>query len=133
MPAERLSTLRHQRALVASHLAWLDAEIAALAPLDAASAPATPTTLASPAFNPGTGPILGAPQAAATDRPSTPPATENLAAAHARADEILARYATTARTDPAETRKGCLLMALVIFCIGWLALLAIYFVRYQPK
>jgi hypothetical protein len=40
--SDRLNELKRQRALVAGHLQWLDQEIAACAPTDAAAAPATP-------------------------------------------------------------------------------------------
>lgn len=126
MPPDRLTALRRQRALVAEHLAWLDAEILAQAPfqtLPAAPAPA-------PVNDVPAGPA-SAPSSAIVDSPSLiEPAPEALAAANARADEIIATYAATERLDPAAARKGCLQLALAFGLLGIAGILAVYLIYY---
>jgi hypothetical protein len=121
MPPDRLTTLRRQRALVAEHLAWLDTEILAQTPLQSLSTKANdissgqvdsklPTVLDSPTF--------------------AEPAPDALAAAHARADEIIANYAATERLDPTAARKGCLQLALALGLLGIAGVLTVYLIYY---
>ena len=128
MSNDRLDALRRQRALVAQHLAWLDAEIAAA---NGAPAPVFPPLDGpAPASLPPAPPALPV-RADNTDQ--TPPAAEpdKLALANARATEILEQYAATDRFNPETTRRGCLLFAVAVFLFGVAAVLAVYFFRYR--
>lgn len=123
MPPDRLTALRRQRALVAEHLAWLDAEIHAQTPFESLSA-ATPTPAGEPsASSPSPAPVPDSPAL-------IEPAPEALAVANARADEIIATYAATERLDPAAARKGCLQLATAVFLLGVAGVLAIYLIYY---
>ena len=133
MSNDRLDALRRQRALVAQHLAWLDAEISAAGepgPAPAAGPEESPAP-AAPAAPPP--PLPPRPPAAAAEAAEAPPAAdeEKLAVANARAAEILERYAATDRFDPQATRRGCLLFAIAVFLFGVAGLLAVYFFRYR--
>ena len=127
MPPDRLTALRRQRALVAEHLAWLDAEIHAQTPFESLSAAtpplATEPSSSSPSPAPNPAPVPDSPAL-------IEPAPEALAAANARADEIIATYAATERLDPAAARKGCLQLAAAVFLLGVAAVLAIYLIYY---
>ncbi len=135
MPNDRLDALRRQRTLVAQHLAWLDAEIAAA---DGAAGPARedePQPVAPEAAAPviARRPPALPPQPPKNAGPATPASSdeEKLAVANARANAILEEYAVTDRFDPAATRRGCLLFAVAVFLFGVAGLLAIYFFRYR--
>ncbi len=92
--SDRLAELRRQRALVQTHLAWLDAEIAR-------AAGATTTTLppAAPA------PTVAVPSAAL---PAVP-ATEDPPRMTPVADTILEEYRVPEASLKNDVRKGCLL------------------------
>jgi hypothetical protein len=123
MPPDRLTALRRQRALVAEHLAWLDAEILAQTPFQAL--PVAPTVI------PVAEPAAPSPPPPVPDSPALiEPAPEALAAANARADEIIATYAATERLDPAAARKGCIQLAAAVFLLGVAGVLAIYLIYY---
>ncbi len=114
--ADRLASLSHQRALIASHLAWLDREIAQ-ATNDAPNA--------APELDPP-----GIAQPAAATLPPAPRGSDSLAAAHARADEIIARFGVEDRFDADRTRRGCLALFCGVLALGACALFAIYYFGY---
>lgn len=123
MPPDRLTSLRHQRALVAEHLAWLDAEIHAQTPFESLSAAATPVATLPSSSSSSPAPVPNSPAL-------IEPAPEALAAANARADEIIANYAATERLDPVAARQGCLQLAAAVFLLGVAGVLAIYLIYY---
>lgn len=123
MRPDRLTALRRQRALVAEHLAWLDAEILAQAPFQAL--PVAPSVI------PVAEPAAPSPSPPVPDSPALiEPAPDALAAANARADEIIATYTATERLDPAAARKGCLQLAVAVGLLGIATVLAIYLIYY---
>lgn len=124
MPPDRLTALRRQRALVAEHLAWLDAEIHAQAPFRSlpAKSVAENENNVSPAVSPPTT-VLDSPVL-------IEPAPDALAAANARADEIIANYTATERLDPVAARKGCLQLALALGLLGIAGVIAGYLIYY---
>jgi hypothetical protein len=97
--SDRLSELRHQRALVAEQLAWLDREITAAG----GETPALPDTPPPPAD-----------LASDVELPA--------------ADKILAEFRREAERAPAKMRQGCLwsfaggmaLLILGVFAAYWL-------------
>ena len=124
MPPDRLTALRHQRAFVAEHLAWLDAEIHAQTPFQ--SLPGN-----SFAENGKGGSTAAGTLATRQDSPALiEPAPEALAAANARADEIIANYAATERLDPVAARQGCLQLALALGLLGIAGILTVYLIYY---
>jgi hypothetical protein len=125
MPPDRLAELRRQRALVAQHLAWIDAELTAAGagkPPAAAERPAAASTELSG--------LEGLPNPAAPAAPVEPEAAQAadpvLALANARADEIIEKYRATDALDPNVAKRGCLVLFVAFFVLGVLALLAIY-------
>lgn len=136
MSPDRLAALRLQRALVAQHLAWLDAEIAAAA----SSAPATPV-VTNPVTNPSPAPVavpasptpaaLPAPAVARAVQPTPEPPADALALANARADEIIAQYSTEGRFDPKSARRGCILLASAVFLLGLAGAMFVYLLYYN--
>ena len=117
--SDRLQELLQQRALLQSHLAWLDREIAAAsgqktlplsAPADATGRTSSDTSVPPPALT------------------SPPPAPINApTGTDAEAEQILAHYrldTTSVRTD---VRKGCLLYFFGAFLLLGLVLTAFYF------
>lgn len=130
MPPDRLDALRRQRALVAQHLAWLDSEIAAAGPTPAPIPPITPV-----AANATTADTLPVPTIAATpvqvSALGPQPTEDALAAANARADEIIAQHAATDRFDPHSTRRGCILLASAVFLLGLAGAMFAYLLYYN--
>jgi hypothetical protein len=127
MLPERLAALLRQRALVAQHLAWLDAEIAEVAgtPLasptpPALSAPVAPSAVAS-AVTDATAPELSEPISPA------------VAAANQRADAIIEKYRTTEAINPAQTKRGCLLSFIAFMLFSIAGVLAIYLLNYRSE
>jgi hypothetical protein len=134
MSPERLAELRRQRALIAQHLAWIDAELAAnggpaSSPAPETGASATPPTPAAPTR------AVDSPDPGITGTPPSPapPADPHLALAHARADDIIERYRSTEALDPASTRRGCITLFVGLLALGFLVILAVYYFRYMPK
>jgi hypothetical protein len=95
--SDRLAELRRQRALVQTHLAWLDAEIAREAGPAPALPPATPATIpaAPPSVSDGALPALSATE----EPPRMTPA----------ADTILEEYRVPESALKSDVRKGCFL------------------------
>ncbi len=114
--ADRLASLRRQRALIASHLVWLDQEIARETNLPSSAEPVLTTPLITPA-----------PPAAL---PSSAHREDALAKAHARADEIIARFGIEDRFDADGTRRGCLVLFCGVLALGASALFAVYYFGY---
>ncbi len=124
MSPDRISELRRQRALIAQHLAWIDAELttagAAQAGLASASNPASLASLD----------LSSAPPAI----PSATTAHEpGVAMAHARADEIIEKYRATEALDPKATKRGCLVLFGALFALVGAGLLAIYYFGYAKN
>jgi hypothetical protein len=115
MPSDRLAELSRQRALVAQHLAWIDAELAS------AGADNSPTAPVSPAPHPSL---------AETPPPPDDPA---IALANTRADEIIEKYRATEALDPTAAKRGCLLLLGTFSLLGAATLLAIYYFGYVQK
>jgi len=89
--SERLPKLLHQRALIQSHLAWLDQEIAR------------------------EGNIPSLPGQSQLPPPNLPATPRSVAAAGAEdADKILSQFQKAPTTVSTDTRRGCLLY----FCIA---------------
>lgn len=123
MSPDRLAELRRQRALVAQHLAWIDAELtAAGAGQSPAGTPPSP-----PSSKPELTPTDASPAPAGAE------ADPGVALANARADEIIEKYRATEALDPAATKRGCLVLFGALFVLGGALLLAIYYFGYNPK
>lgn len=126
MPPDRLAELRRQRALVAQHLAWIDAELtAAGAGQTAAKAPAT-----APAPNETSATVDPAPLHAEVPAPVAEELDPAVVLANARADEIIEKYRATEALDPAATKRGCLVLFGALFVLVGAAVLAIYYFGY---
>jgi hypothetical protein len=114
--SDRLQELLQQRALLQSHLAWLDREIAAasgqpLSPPPSHRSPEldTPGKNASPAVS-----------------PPTRPSSASLAP-ESDAEEILAQYRQETGSLQTDVRKGCLLYFFGAFLLLGLVLTVFYF------
>ncbi|MDF3059788.1 MAG: hypothetical protein K0R17_4003 [Rariglobus sp.] len=119
--SERLRHLQRQQALLREHLAWIDAEIAR----EAASAPVPMPAAQPPGTSPPT-PIPGSAPAPDTANNTTPPA----AASADEADVLIQHYARGERQNPADLRRGCLLVfssALLLLAAGIAAVWLIYY------
>jgi hypothetical protein len=90
--SERLRTLHRQQALLREHLAWLDGEIAR-----EANQPKPDT---APVALPTTPPLSAA--TTADPAPDQDPAPD--------VDALIERYASSERQNPADLRRGCLLV-----------------------
>lgn len=124
MSPDRLAELRRQRALVAQHLAWIDAELTA-------AGTGQPPTPATSAGLPETVDLERAPSSPpVSSPPALPEADPSVVLANARADEIIERYRATEALDPAATKRGCLLVIGALFALGGAVLLAIYYFGY---
>lgn len=124
MSPDRLAELRRQRALVAQHLAWIDAELTAAGAGQSGLVTGTdPDPVPSPPTPPG---LAAASQSLSADDPG-------LALAHARADEIIEKYRATEALDPKATKRGCLVLFGALFALGGAILLAIYYFRYAKN
>lgn len=104
----RLAELRRQRALVQQHLAWLDAEIAAV---DGKERHAPPPAFATPVA-----PVIAAPAAPTTINP-------------ADTDALLAHYGAEERTSPRQVKLGCWIAFIVLFTGFWGAVGVWYFLK----
>jgi hypothetical protein len=100
--SDRLSELRHQRALVAEQLAWLDREITS-AGGETSALPPTPSPPADPASD--------------VELPA--------------ADEILAEFRSEAERSPAKMRQGCLWSFAGGMAVLILGVATIYWLRYR--
>ncbi len=107
---DRLDALRHQRALVAEQLAWIDQEIAVLSPRAPVPRPGVVAPLVSAAAPQSPAAGLGASAATLPDFPDY-------------------------QADPARlqssTRRGCLLYTALGLLLLLVAALAIYFLAYR--
>ena len=127
MSPDRLAELRRQRALVAQHLAWIDAE------LIAAGAGPTQAPAPGPAAPPSDSvapPVAGFAPPAPTAATEADPA---LVLANTRADEIIEKYRATEALDPQSTKRGCLLLIGAAFAVVGAVMLAIYYFGYASK
>lgn len=129
--SDRHSELLRQRALVREHLAWLDAEIAAVTgtvrstePARSGARPAPVPLTAAPASDPAPHsisppaavvPALAASRSAAV--PSLPPAAE----------AILEEYRVAPGTLHQNVRKGCFLYFAAALVLLGLGVVALYF------
>jgi hypothetical protein len=105
---DRLAELQRQRELVRAHLAWLDREIAAASSGgERAPGNAAPAPAPAPAVD-------SAIVASGVPAPYAPPQPNPLGAA-------------------ADAKRGCLILFAGIFALGLLALVAIYFLRYEGR
>lgn len=129
MPPDRLAELRRQRALVAQHLAWIDAELTAAGAGQAPSPVVEPVPAASAA--PSAEPPPQPP--AAVPAPAAPQADPGIALANTRADEIIEKYRATEALDPQAARRGCLTLFGAAFALAGFVLLAIYYFRYAKN
>jgi hypothetical protein len=125
MSPDRIAELRRQRALVAQHLAWIDAELIAAGSGQAPSA-RHPAALADEGLLAGIDPD-GAAGAGASE---TAPEDPALLLANSRADEIIERYRATEAIDPKAAKRGCLVLLGAALVLGGAALLAIYYFGY---
>ena len=107
--SDRLAELRRQRALVQTHLSWLDREIATAAAKADAPADSSPRPEAAPA--------TVAPTSAAGPVPL--PASA--------ADSILERYRTEPGTLRRDVRQGCFVYFAAACVLLGLGVLAMYF------
>lgn len=130
MPPDRLAELRRQRALVAQHLAWIDAELTAAGAGRAPAATERPAEVGAELAG-----LEGLPNPAAPAAPEAPASAEAadpvLALANARADEIIEKYRATEALDPNEAKRGCIVLFAAFFVLGAAALLAIYYFGYM--
>ncbi len=110
---DRLDALRHQRALVAEQLAWIDQEIVALSPR---------------APDPRPGVVAPLVSAAAPAAPQTPAA--GLGASAATPPDFPDYQADPVRLQ-SSTRRGCLLYTALGLFLLLVAALAIYFLAYR--
>lgn len=106
MSESRLHHLRRQQALLREHQAWIETEIARESP--AGMTDATPPP----------GPVIATPIPIASS-----PTGE--------ADALLEKYAADERQNPADVRRGCLIIFFGILGIIGVALTAIWFLRYR--
>ena len=128
MSPDRLAELRRQRALVAQHLAWIDAE------LTAAGANVPPQATPPPASSPTAASATALPNTPAEALPAEPVNQDpSIVLANARADEIIEKYRATEALDPQSTKRGCLVLFGAIFVLGGALLLAIYYFGYASK
>jgi hypothetical protein len=108
---DRLAELQRQRELVREHLAWLDREIAGAAPVISGEKAPTQTPV----------------------KPTTP----TPAHANGPMPSSLSPFSAPAVPDPigsaADAKRGCLIFAAIAFFLGALALVAIYFLRYNGR
>ena len=110
--SDRLAELRRQRALVQTHLSWLDREIAAAAANADSPADSSPRRETAPA--------TVAPSSAALVAGPVPPSTS-------AADSILERYRTEPGTLQRDVRQGCFLYFAAACVLLGLGVLAMYF------
>jgi hypothetical protein len=129
MSPDRLAELRRQRALVAQHLAWIDAE------LTAAGAGQAPSPVVAPDAAPAAQ-SPAPPSAPTTEAPSANAETQldpSVALANTRADEIIEKYRATEALDPQAAKRGCLTLFGAAFALAGIVVLAIYYFRYAKN
>ncbi len=90
--SERLRKLQRQQTLLREHLAWIDGELAREA--EESSHPTAPEANSAHAL------LISAPVAAPAPAPDAQPNT----------DALMERYASSERQNPADLRRGCLLI-----------------------
>ena len=113
---DRLDELRKQRALVQQHLTWLDHEIAAV----------TVTRLTLPPFAMRSG--TRAPMASSATTPPIAPAGGKPVVV-----PELSEFAVNPDEVQVDTRKGCILYAMLAFVVLILICVAIYFFGYRDN
>jgi hypothetical protein len=101
--SERLRNLQRQQAILREHLAWIETEIAQ------ESVP----------------PATGLPLPTTWQR-TTPEGTEPI-----DADELIERYAGKERQQPADIRRGCLMLFLGAFSLFALLIVSVWWLRYR--
>jgi hypothetical protein len=101
--SERLRNLQRQQVILREHLAWIETEIAQ------ESVPSE----------------TGAPRQTNGQR-TTPEATEPT-----DADALIERYAGNERQQPADIRRGCLLLFIGAFALFALLILSVWWLRYR--
>lgn len=114
--SDRLAELRHQRALVQQHLAWLDREIATAAGTTSVPSPAQPIATLPP--TPGAT-AAGPPSTPAGPRPGLLPLAPD-------PDSILAQYRSEPTAVRNDVRKGCLLYFAGAFVLLGLGVIVMY-------
>lgn len=120
MSPDRLAELRRQRALVAQHLAWIDAELTA-------AGAGQPPPLAAPDLPATTDPT----PRATTPAPSTVEEGDPaITLANTRADEIIEKYRATEALDPVAAKRGCLVFFAAGCALLGAVILTIYYFRY---
>lgn len=130
MSPDRLAELRRQRALVAQHLAWIDAELTAAGAGHPPPAPVSPPLPQDGAPAPSLA-VAAAPLTSSADL--APPEDPALALANSRADEIIEKYRATEALDPRAAKRGCLVLFGAFCVLGAATLLAIYYFGYVHK
>jgi hypothetical protein len=128
MSPDRLAELRRQRALVAQHLAWIDAELTAAGSGQAPSPVAAPESSPAPSSAPPSAPMTEA----STINVATP-VDPSVALANTRADEIIEKYRATEALDPQAAKRGCLTLFGAAFALAGFVVLAIYYFRYAKN
>lgn len=134
MPSERLAVLQRQRQILAEHLTWLDAEIAAEKAVSASTLHAPPE-VALPPTPPPAPPPLGSD----SPIPPAPPVTgvlkepdpEALARANALADSLIKEYRAQNPHSPESTRRSCLMLTLAFGLFGVAGLMGLYWFYYR--
>ncbi len=101
--SERLRNLQRQQAILREHMAWIEAEIAQ------ETVP----------------PESGAPRHSPWQR-TTPDVTEPI-----DADALIERYAGKERQQPADIRRGCLLLFLGGFALFALLIVGVWWLHYR--
>jgi hypothetical protein len=104
-PDDRLSELRHQRALVQEQLAWLDREIASAA---GAATPAKPAAQSLP------------PVSAMPSQPAAPPTDGD------DMNELIKSFEAESRSSLAQTKRGCIWIFVAALALLGLSLFAFY-------
>lgn len=105
--SERLRHLQRQQTLLREHLAWIDGEIAREARENQTLAQPPPSTTATPS---------------PPDTPGTIPA---------EADSIIEKYAAAERQNPADIRRGCLVVFFSAFALLAAGIAAVWLLFYR--
>jgi hypothetical protein len=136
MPSERLAVLQRQRQILAEHLNWLDAEIAAeektSTPDSAIQASREVALPSSPLPEPSP------PRANPPAQPDAPADSvlkeadpEALARANALADTLIKEYRAQNPHSPESTRRSCLLLTVAFGLFGVAGLMGLYWFFYR--
>jgi hypothetical protein len=111
--SERLRNLQRQQALLREHLAWLDGELAREARESShAIAPEANATL-----TPSTSALTASPVGAQDFSPD--------------ADALIERYASSDRQNPADLRRGCLLIFSAVLFLIIMTVAIVWLVYYR--